>query len=104
MHLDFEVMNMTRADVVLGREWLYNFGETLSLSYHLKSFELEANGKKIHLQGECDMSPSPLIFSNELTDLVNIDQIKDLFSCYLMPYVESLREDFFGDEQINVFE
>ena len=31
--MDFQVMNMTWADVILGREWLYGLGSTLSRSY-----------------------------------------------------------------------
>ena len=31
--LDFQVMNMTRADVVLGTEWLHGLGTSLARSY-----------------------------------------------------------------------
>ena len=38
MHLDFQVMNMDRADVVLSREWLHGLGPSLKQSYEHNSF------------------------------------------------------------------
>ena len=44
MKLDFHVMNMTRADVVLGCEWLHGLGSSLSRSYQHNSLTFEDNG------------------------------------------------------------
>ena len=52
MHLDFQVMHITRVDVILGQEWLYNLGPSLPRSYIDNSLEFEANGLKMRLQGE----------------------------------------------------
>ena len=51
--MDFQVMNMTRADIILGREWLYGLGSTLSCSYahNTISFRRSA-GAHILLIGE----------------------------------------------------
>ena len=43
--LDFQVMHLARADIYLGREWLYNLGPTLSRSYQDNSLEFTHEGK-----------------------------------------------------------
>ena len=49
MHLDFQVMNMDRADVVLSREWLHGLGPSLKRSYEHNSFMFDANGTHVLL-------------------------------------------------------
>ena len=44
MLLDCQVMNMTRADIILGREWLYGLGPSLKRSYEHDSMSFNANG------------------------------------------------------------
>ena len=51
--VDFQVMNMTRADVVLGREWLYSLGTTLTRSYTHNTISFRDNvGAHVLLIGE----------------------------------------------------
>lgn len=38
MVLDFQVMRKTRADVILGQEWLFGLGPSLGQSYLHNSF------------------------------------------------------------------
>ena len=47
MTLSFHVMNMDRADVVLGREWLHSLGPSLKQSYEHNSFMFDVNGKHV---------------------------------------------------------
>ena len=61
MVLDFQVMNMSCADVILGREWLHGLGLLLKQSYEHNTIVFEANGKHVLLLGEWDVPPSPLI-------------------------------------------
>ena len=67
MTLSFQVMNMDRADVVLGREWLHILGPTLKRSYEHNSFMFEDKGTHVLLLGERNVPPSPLICMVELT-------------------------------------
>lgn len=69
MQLDFQVMNMDRADVVLGREWLHGLGNTLRPSYEHNSLSFIADGKHVLLLGEKNIPPSPLICTTELSRL-----------------------------------
>ena len=51
--MDFQVMNMTRVDVILGREWLYGLGSTLSHSYVHNTISFrDSAGAHILLIGE----------------------------------------------------
>ena len=61
MKNDFHVMNMTRADVVLGRNWLFGLGSSLSRSYQHNTLAFKDNGVHVLLIGERDVPPSPLI-------------------------------------------
>ena len=87
MHLDFQVMHITRADIILGREWLFSLGPTLSRSYIDNTLEFEANGKHICLHGEHDVPASPMICAIEVDHLVHTNAIENIFLCYLCPQV-----------------
>ena len=41
MKLDFHVMHMTRADIVLGHEWLHSLGSSLTRSYQHNTLAFE---------------------------------------------------------------
>ena len=86
--LDFQVMHLARADVILGREWLFHLGATLKRSYLDNSFEFEHNGKTIRLQGEHDVPTAPLICSLELQKAFYNDEVDKVFCCSL--YLEDL--------------
>ena len=47
--LDFQVMHLARADIYLGREWLYNLGPSLSRSYQDNSLEFTHEGQRVRL-------------------------------------------------------
>ena len=64
MRLDFQVMHMSRADVVLGREWLHALGPSLKRSYEHNTLAFEVNGTHVLLMGERNVPPSPLICSS----------------------------------------
>ena len=66
MTLGFHVMNMDRADVVLGHEWLHNLGPSLKQSYKHNLFMFDDNGKHVLLLGEKNIPLSPLICMAEL--------------------------------------
>lgn len=51
MTLDFQVMNMSHADVVLGREWLHGLGSTLKRNYEHNSLSFVSNGVHVLLLG-----------------------------------------------------
>ena len=77
--LDFQVMHLARADIYLGREWLYNLGPTLSRSYQDNSLEFVHEGKKVRLQGESQVPAAPLISSLELCRAAEADQIDQVY-------------------------
>ena len=82
MVLDFQVMNMSRADVILGREWLHGLGSSLQRSYEHNTIMFTANGKHVLLIGERDVAPSPLICTVELSFLERSNQIEEVYFCY----------------------
>ena len=87
MTLDFQVMNMLRADVVLGREWLHSLGSTLKRSYEHNTIAIEDHGVHVLLIGDGDVPPSPIICSTERY-LHKHDLIKEMFFCYnLSPFM-----------------
>ena len=47
MIVNFQVMNMSQADVILGREWLHGLGPPLKRSYEHNSFTFKANGAHV---------------------------------------------------------
>ena len=49
MTLDFQVMNMERADVVLGREWLHGLGPSLKRSYEHNTITFSEQGTHVLL-------------------------------------------------------
>ena len=69
MTLDFQVMNMARADVVLGREWLHSLGSFLKRNYEHNSLSFVSNGVHVLLLGESNIPPAPLICNSELSYL-----------------------------------
>ena len=86
--MDFQVMNMTRADVVLGREWLYGLGTTLSRSYAHNTISFrDSAGAHVLLIGEREVPASPLVCSAELQSLLTNNEIEEIFSCYCLPTV-----------------
>ena len=91
--MDFQVMNMTRADVILGREWLYGLGSTLSRNYahNTISFKYSA-GAHILLIGEQEVPASPLVCSAELQSLLLNNEIEEFFLCYSLPTVSHVSQ------------
>ena len=61
MTVDFQVMNMDRADVVLGREWLHGLGPSLKRSYEHNTITFSDQGTHVLLISERDIPPSLLI-------------------------------------------
>ena len=59
-------MHLARANVYLGREWLYNLGPTLSCSYQDNSLEFLHEGRQIMLQEESQVLVVLLILLLEL--------------------------------------
>ena len=60
-------MNMTWADVILGREWLYGLGLTLSCSHVQNTISFrDSVGAHILLIAEREVLASPLACSVEL--------------------------------------
>ena len=84
MKLDFHVMNMTRADVVLGRNWLFGLGSSLSRSYQHNTLAFEDNGVHVLLIGERDVPPSPLICTTEVQVLAKHNEIEEAYFCYVL--------------------
>ena len=82
MVLDFHVMHMTRADVVLGREWLYGLGETLKRNYMSNTITFEHNGVHVLLLGEKEIPSSPLVCAAELDVMANNNEINKVFFVY----------------------
>ena len=82
MKLDFHVMHMTRADVVLGREWLYGLGTTLNRSYVSNTIAFEDNGVHVLLLGEKEVPSSPLVCSAEIDVLANNNEINQIYFVY----------------------
>ena len=60
MLLNFQVMNMSRANVVLGQEWLHVLGSSLKHSYKHNYIQFKASGTHVLLLGERDVPLSPL--------------------------------------------
>ena len=84
MKLDFHVMHMTRADVVLGREWLHSLGSSLTRSYQHNTLAFEGNGVHVSTMGEIKVPATPLICNTELSYLIQRNEIEDLRFCYFM--------------------
>ena len=82
MKLDFHVMHMSRADVVLGREWLHGLGSSLTRSYQHNTLAFEDNGVHVLLLGEKEVLQSPLICNAEVTFLSKNNAIESLYLCY----------------------
>ena len=82
MTLDFYVMHMTRADVVLSRAWLHGLGDTLKRSYVSNTIAFEDNGVHVLLMGERDIPSSPLVCSAKIDVLANNNEIKQAFFVY----------------------
>ncbi len=89
MTLDFQVMNMERADVVLGREWLHGLGPSLKRSYEHNTITFSDQGTHVLLINERDIPPSQLICSAELTYLSKHNLIESMFFCYNLSHVMS---------------
>ena len=76
MTLDFHVMHMTRADVVLSRAWLHGLGDTLKRSYVGNTIAFENNGVHVLLMREKYIPSSPLVTSAELDVIANNNEKK----------------------------
>ena len=79
MVLYFQVMNMSRVDVILEHEWLHGLGLLLKQSYEQSKIAFKANGRHVLLLGEWDVPSSPLICNAELLYLEHINQIEEVF-------------------------
>ena len=97
MKLDFHVMNMTRADVVLGREWLHGLGSSLRRNYQHNTLTFEDNGVHVLLMGEQDVPSSPLICNAELMSLSKDNAIESFYLCYFLSPCLSTNECMNGD-------
>ena len=75
-------MNMLRADVLLGREWLHGLGPSLKRSYEHNTIAFDDHGVHVLLIGERDIPPSPLICTTELQYLSKNNLIEKMFFCY----------------------
>ena len=71
MRLNFQVMHMSQADVVLGTEWLHASRPSLNRSYEHNTLAFEVNGTHVLLMGERNVPPSPLICTTKLSYLEN---------------------------------
>ena len=71
---------MTRANVVLGREWLYSLGTTLTRSYthNMISFR-DSIGAHVLLIGEREVPQSPLVCTAKLQSLIHNNEKKNSF-------------------------
>ena len=78
-------MHMTRADLVLGREWLHGLDPLLKCSYQHNIPTFDSHGAHVLLMGEQDVLTSPMICNAELHAIININEINSLNLCYLMP-------------------
>ena len=76
MTLDFHVMHMTQAIVVLSRAWLHGLGNTLNKSYISNTIAFEDIGVHVLLMGEKDIPSSPLVNFAEIDVLASKDEIK----------------------------
>ena len=84
--MDFQVMNMTRAYIVLGREWLYSLGTILSHSYTHNTISFkDSSGAHVLLIGEQDVPQFPLVCTIKLQSKVFGNEIEELFLCYFLP-------------------
>ena len=72
---------MDRADVVLGREWLFSLESTLTNNYKHNSLYFMANGKHVLLLGERNIPPTPLICTTEISFLEKANVIEEVFLC-----------------------
>ena len=71
---------MSRADVILGCEWLHGLGSALHRSYEHNTITFTANGKHVLLIGERDVPPpTPLICTAELSFLERSNQIEEVY-------------------------
>ena len=89
MTLDFHVMHMNRADVVLSRAWLHGLGDTLKRSYVSSTIAFEDNGVHVLLMGEKDIPSSPLVCSAEVNVMANNNEIKQAFFVYSLCLLHS---------------
>ena len=85
MQLDFHVMHMTIADVVLGHEWLHGLGPSFKRSYQHNTLTFDAHGTHIFLMGEQDVLASPMICNANFHAVINNNEMNSLSLCYLMP-------------------
>ena len=81
MKLDFHVMHMSRADVVLGHKWLHGLGSSLQRNYQHNTISFEANGVHVLLMVEQEVPPSPLICTGEGISFSKHDAIGSLSLC-----------------------
>ena len=100
MKLDFHVMHMTRADVVLGREWLHSLGSSLTRSYQHNTLAFEDNGVHVLIMGESEVPATPLICNAKLSYLIQRNEIEDLHFCYFMSPSFSHVENVSCDDDI----
>ena len=101
-NMDFQVMNMTRADVILGKEWLYGLGSTLSCSYAHNTISFrDSAGAHILLIGEREVPTSPLVCSDELQSLLLNNEIEEFFLCYSLPIVSHVSQCCLNNNSIN---
>ena len=80
--LDFHVMHMNQANVVLNRALLHGLGNMLNRSYISNTIAFEDNGVRVLLMGEKDIPSSPLVNSTEIDVLASKDEIKQAFFFY----------------------
>ena len=99
MKLDFHVMNMTRADVVLGRNWLFGLGSSLSRSYQHNTLAFKDNGVHVLLIGERDVPSSPLICTAEVQNLAKRNEIEEAYFCYVLsPFLSTSESTSFEND------
>ena len=84
LHFDFYVIHMTRADAILGHEWLHGLVPPLKHNYLHNTLNFDAHGAHILLTGEQDVLNSPLIYNAELHGIINNNEINNLSLFYFM--------------------
>ena len=100
--MNFQVMNMTQAGVILGREWLYGLGSTLSHNYAHNTISFTDSAcAHILLIGKREVLASPLVCSVELQSLLLNNEIEEFFLCYSLPTVSHVSQCCLNNNSIN---
>ena len=84
MKLDFHIMHISRAHVVLGYKWLHGLDSSLKYHYHYNALAFDDCGVYILFMGELDVPASPLICNVEISSLINTNEIESCFVLFII--------------------